>query len=240
MKAYSINKMTRFLAVAGKGGAGKTTTAINLASALKGYGREVVLVDANLKSPHIALHLGATTVKNTIHDVLLGMKRIRDSAYLHISGLHVIPGSISPEKQEAASSENTRKHLLDLVGTGEMVIMDTGNDSIDIKNVMKAADELLIVTTSDLPSVTEALKISRKARTMGLTVIGAVVNRIRQQNHEMDIQNIEAMLDMPVIATINEDKAISESLVMRHPVVYSHPESRAAKDFRLLAAKLIG
>ena len=232
--------MTRFLAVAGKGGAGKTTTAINLATALIDYGRHVILVDANIKSPHIALHLGASKVDNTLHDVLLGMKKIRDSAYRHVSGLRVIPGSLSVEKQDAASSENTRKHMLDLIGSGELVIIDTGNDAIDMKNVLKAADELLVVTTPDLPSVAEALKIIKKAEKQGVTVIGAVVNRLKNINSEMEIKNIEAMLDKPVIASINEDRSVSEALVMRHPVVYLDPDSSASKGFKLLANKLIG
>lgn len=232
--------MTRFLAIAGKGGAGKTTTAINLATALSAYGRQVLLVDANIKSPHIALHLGASKVDSTLHDVFLGMKKIRDSAYRHVSGVQVIPGSLSAEKQEAASSENTRKHLLDLIGAGELIIMDTGNDAVDMQNVLKAADELLIVTTPDLPSVAEALKIIKKAEKKGITVIGAVVNRINGLNSEMNIKNIETMLDKPVIAAIDEDKSVSESLLMRHPVVYLHPNSRASKGFKLLANKLIG
>jgi septum site-determining protein MinD len=232
--------MTRFLAVAGKGGAGKTTTAINLACALGSYGRHVVLVDANIKSPHVALHLGASSIKNSVHDVLLGMKNMRNSAYSHVSGVHVIPGSLSTEKQEATSSENLKKHLLDLIGTGELAILDAGNDNIDLHNTLKAADELLVVTTPDLPSVAEALKMVAKAKRLGLTVIGAVVNRIKNTNSEMELKNIEVMLGTPVIAAINEDKAVGDALVMRHPVVYSHPNSNAARDFKVLASKLIG
>ncbi len=130
--------------------------------------------------------------------------------------------------------------MLELIGTGEMVILDTGNDTKDMNNIMKVADELLIVTTPDLPSVSEALKISRKAKAKGLTVIGAVVNKIKGLSSEMEIKNIETMLDVPVIGSINDESSINEALVMRHPVVYSHPSSIAAKDFKTLASKLIG
>jgi septum site-determining protein MinD len=232
--------MTKFLAVAGKGGVGKTISAINLASALNNYGRNVVLVDASIKSPHIALHLGALKVKNTMHDALLGTKKIRDCAYSHVSGLYVIPGSLSPEKQDAAQTENIKKHLAQLEGCCELVIMDTGNDAADFENVMSAAHELLIVTTPDLPSVAEALKIISKARAKGITVAGAVVNRIRGLSSEMGMQNIQSMLGVPVISEIEEDRSVPESLVTRHPVVYSHPDSSASEGFKLLARKLIG
>jgi septum site-determining protein MinD len=232
--------MTRFMAVAGKGGVGKTTTSINLASALKNYGRNVVLVDGNIKSPNVALHLGASKVENTIHDVLLGSKKIRDSAYMHISGLRVIPGSLSTEKQDAVSSENLKNSIIELIGAGEVVIIDTGNDSSDLKHVLRAADELLVVTTPDLPAVTEAMKTIKKAKAIGLTVIGAVINRAKNLNSEMTMLNVQSMLNTPVLAVVSEDKSVGESLVMRHPVVYSHPDSKATEGFKLLARKLIG
>jgi len=48
--------MTRFVGiVSGKGGVGRTTIAINLSTALHKFNREVILVDAHLNQPHVAL-----------------------------------------------------------------------------------------------------------------------------------------------------------------------------------------
>jgi len=52
--------MTKFIAViSGKGGVGKTTVAINLALALISVGRRTVVIDADLHTPNVGLHLGA-------------------------------------------------------------------------------------------------------------------------------------------------------------------------------------
>ena len=63
--------MSKFLTVAGsKGGVGKTTVAINIATALSDFGRDIILVDASLETADIGLNLGAPMVKTTLHDVL--------------------------------------------------------------------------------------------------------------------------------------------------------------------------
>ena len=63
--------MTRFIAIAsGKGGTGKTTTAINLGTAMTEFGREVIVLDANVSKPNVSLHLGTPKLKFTLHDAL--------------------------------------------------------------------------------------------------------------------------------------------------------------------------
>ena len=88
--------MTRFVVIAsGKGGVGKTFVSLNLATALSQFGRDVILVDANLSTPHIGMHLGSTTFPVTIHDVLQGKKHIHQALYQHPSKITVVPGSVS-------------------------------------------------------------------------------------------------------------------------------------------------
>ena len=60
--------------LSGKGGVGKTTTGINLATLLTNLGGLVTIVEGNLSSPNLALHLGSPNVENTLHDVMNGDK----------------------------------------------------------------------------------------------------------------------------------------------------------------------
>src|SRR3989338_4734544 len=98
--------MTKFIAIAsGKGGVGKTTTALNLGTALSNFGKDVVVVDANLSTPHISLHLGSPKLRVTLNDSLKGIVNIKDTAYLHPSGVRIIPSSIALEEHDKKDAD---------------------------------------------------------------------------------------------------------------------------------------
>jgi len=58
--------MTRFIAlVSGKGGVGKTTTTVNVGQALSNLGQKVTLLDANIITPNLGIHLGKFNPEGT-------------------------------------------------------------------------------------------------------------------------------------------------------------------------------
>src|SRR3989339_743502 len=88
--------MSRIITItSGKGGVGKTTTSINLAAALNFFGKDVIIVDANLTTPNVGLHLGAPIVPVSLNHVLLGKAKVSDAIYEHESGTKIIPSSLS-------------------------------------------------------------------------------------------------------------------------------------------------
>lgn len=234
--------MTKFVVIAsGKGGTGKTTTAINIGTALSDFGRDVVVVDANITTPNVGLHLGMHSTKHSLHDALKGKKHIKEVVYSHPSGLKVIPAHISLEKIKNIKKEKLADVIMDLAGSTEIVIIDTAAGlGKELQDIIKKSDEVLIVTTPELPSITDALKTIKLAEEHDATVIGVVLNRCSDKSIDMTVENIEKMLGKQVLAVVPEDKNVKKSIKLKHPVIYAYPMSPSSLSFKKAAAKLIG
>ncbi len=235
--------MTRIVAcVSGKGGAGKTTIVANLGVALAKMGRDVVVLDANLTTPNLGLHLGVPLYPVTLHDVLKGRASIKDAIYRHETGLKIIPAGIGLKDLKGVDARDLPTALLDLLGNTEIVLIDAaaglGREALA---AVEAADELLLITNPDLPSVTDALKASKLAEQLGTKVLGLVINKKSGRQYEMKTEQIAGMLDnMEVLAEIPEDMAVPIALSMRVPVVHYNQKSLAGSEMRKLAARLVG
>src|SRR3989344_7495282 len=99
--------MSKFILItSGKGGVGKTTAAVNLATAMNYFDEDVTLVDVNLTTPNVGLHLGAPVVPVTLNHVLSGKADLVDAIYEHESGAKVIPASLSIKDLESADTKD--------------------------------------------------------------------------------------------------------------------------------------
>lgn len=234
--------MTKFVGIiSAKGGVGKTTTTINLGSALHFLNRDVTIVDANFANPDLGIHLGFTNVDKTLHSALKGQHSIREGVYRHPLGIKIVPGSLSYNEAREAKQDNLVSTIYDLVGTTEAVLIDsTPGMGRDSQAVISAADYLIIITTPDIVSVSDSLKIIKLGRDMEKHILGVVVNKARGEDYEMSIENISEFLNMPVIAVIPEDPLIRKSLIHRSPVVLKDSNAHSSIGFKKLAGALIG
>ncbi len=234
--------MTRFIGViSGKGGVGKTTTAINLAGALNDYGKDVIVVDGNLTTPNIGIHLGNPILPITLNHVLQGRNHISEAIYESTGGMKVIPSSISLSDLKKTDPENLSRILRSLYGLTDIVVLD-GSAGLGKEATMNidAVDEILIVTNPELPAVTDALKTIRMAEELGKKILGVIVCRTKEDYGDLADKNIEALLDYKILATIPEDKSVREALNKKDLVISVSPKSKVSLAYRKLAAGLIG
>lgn len=234
--------MTRLIAIAsGKGGVGKTTTAINLGVALTQFGKNVIVVDANLTTPNMGLHLGMHGPVITLNDVLEKKASIVDAIHLHPSGMRVILAAMNLSHLKTTKPDRLWDVVLDLFGSADIVLLDTpAGLEKGAKSVLEVGEEVLIITNPELPAVTDALKTTRVAYQSGARVLGAVVNKVRKEHGEMRKDLIESTLDLPVLAMIPHDDEVRKSIRLKNPVVLRKPNSPAAYAFKKLAADLLG
>lgn len=234
--------LTRVICITGgKGGIGKTTLVSNLGTALVDLGCNVLAVDSNLTTPNLGLHLGVPLYPKTMHDVLKGKASITEAIYRHPSGLRVIPAGLSLDDLKGTDPRDLSTALLDVLGIVDIMLLDAsaglGREALA---ALEAADELLILATPDLPSITDALKTTKLAQQVGTKPVGIVVNRILGKPHEMTRQEIRGMLEQPIISEIPEDWNIPASIANRMPLVHYKPNSPASRAIKQLAARIAG
>jgi septum site-determining protein MinD len=225
----------------GKGGVGKTTSAINLGAALNELGKEVVIVDANLTTPNVGLHFGAPIVPVNLNHALSGKADITDSIYEHESGLKIIPSSLSIKELKKIDYGKLKDICKNLKGVADYVILDSaaglGEEAI---GSIEAADELIIVTNPEIPAVTDALKTVKLAESMNKPIRGVIVTRSRGDKGEMLISNVEEMLDLPVLGVVPEDRNVQASLRSKDALIHAYPKARASRAYKKLAANIAG
>ena len=189
----SIAGKTRVLAVSNqKGGVGKTTTAINLGTALAAIGEKVLIVDMDPQG-NASTGLGGPreTRRVTIYDVIVDGRSVDDSAVqTAVPGLHIIPADADMSGVEIELSQADRRsfRLRDaLAGQGaegqtryDYVLIDCPPSlNLLTLNAMAAADAVLV------PLQCEFFALE------GLTQLMKTIEMVRQSlNPTLEIQGL--------------------------------------------------
>jgi chromosome partitioning protein len=184
---------TRVLAVSNqKGGVGKTTTAINLGTALAAIGEKVLIVDMDPQgNASTGLGVPRETRRVTIYDVIVDGRSVDDSAVqTSVPGLHIIPADADMSGVEIELSQADRRsfRLRDaLVGQGaegqaryDYVLIDCPPSlNLLTLNAMAAADAVLV------PLQCEFFALE------GLTQLMKTIEMVRQSlNPTLEIQGL--------------------------------------------------
>lgn len=224
----------------GKGGAGKTTTAINLGAAMNKFGKDVLIVDANLSTPNIGIHLNSPEVPINLNHVLLNKAEAFEAVYEHESGMKIMPSSISVNELKRIKPERLKYLRKDLKELGEYILVDSAAGlGYEALSVMEMADEIILVTNPEMPAITDALKTIKMAKMMNKPVIGIIITRVRNNKSEMRPETVKEMLEVPILGMIPEDISIQEALKLKDALIHTHPTSRSARAYKEIAAKII-
>ncbi|HJO15101.1 MAG TPA: cell division ATPase MinD [Candidatus Pacearchaeota archaeon] len=230
-----------YAVISGKGGVGKTTTTINLGTSLNYLGEDVVIVDANLTTPNVGIHLGAPIVPVTLNHVLSNQVKFEEAIYEHESGTKVMPASLSLRETEKVDYKKFPELMKKVKKITSYVLIDSAAGlGEEARTAIDACDEIIIVTNPEMSAVTDALKTIKLAEEKGKPVTGVILTRYRGKNHEMSIPNIRDMLEIPILGIIPEDDAIRESQALKNAVIHTHPRSKAAKTYFNTSKRILG
>ncbi|PSP94016.1 septum site-determining protein MinD [Halobacteriales archaeon QS_4_62_28] len=217
----------------GKGGVGKTTTAVNVGAAFQKAGHDVVVVDADLGMANLGSMLGIEHAE-TLHEVLAGDAAVSEALTDAPGGLTIIPGEQSLEAFADADPAKLRKVIKTLRNAYDVVLIDTGAGlSHEVAVPLGLADGILLVTTPDDVAVGDTVKTAQLADRIEGTVIGVALNRVTKHT---DVADISDRLGFELLAVVPDD----QQATMEEPLVLNAPDSRAASAFAQLSDSLEG
>ena len=234
--------MTRVICVAsGKGGVGKTTMTANLGVALSTYGERTIVLDADVAMANLELILGMEGKSVTLHDVLSGEAPIEDAIYEGPGGVKVVPAGISLEGLRKIRLDRLEEALEVLVEDTDVLLIDApAGLEKDALAAIAAAQEMILVTTPEVPSISDALKTKIIASKLGVDIIGVVINREQHDRTFLTLNEIETILEVPVIAVIPDDPEVSRAAAYGEPIIVKNPKSPTSNAIMQLAADMIG
>jgi len=232
--------MSRIIVItSGKGGVGKTTTAINLGAAMNYFGKDVLIIDGNLSTPNVGIHLNSPEVPINLNHVLLGKASALEAVYEHESGLKVMPSSLSIKELKRVNLGKINDFKKDFKKISDYIIVDSaaglGEETL---STMELADELIVITNPEMPAITDALKTIKLAEQMKKSVLGVIVTRVRKDDIEMGSETVKDMLETPILGMIPEDMNVKRSLNQKDAIVHTHPQSNASRAYKEIAARI--
>lgn len=244
-------KSARVIAVtSGKGGVGKTNISVNLGIALSELGLKVVIVDADFGLANIDVLFGMIP-KHTLVDVIHSEKSILQILSDGPRNVKFISGGSGVEELIKLDNRQLEKFfsnisLMDKIA--DVILIDTGAGLSDsVMNFVMSADEVLLVTTPEPTSITDAYALIKMVSNRDKErIIKVIVNRAEDKYEANDLLNKLSMvsekflsLKLVPLGYVLQDEAVIKAVKTQNPFLISFPKSSASRQIRDISRKLI-
>lgn len=238
----------------GKGGVGKSNTAINLAIQFRKMGQKVIILDADFGLANIEIMFGAVP-KHNLCDLIYQGKSIRDIITWGPMEVGFISGGSGIAGMSNLSKDYLSYIIQNLVELDEMadtIIVDTGAGISDaVLEFLVASGEILLVTTPEPTSITDSYSLlkalGRHPRfSADTSQIKVIANKVfSEAEAEALYEKLEAVvsryLKIPIsyLGMIPQDNQLAKAVMQQMPVSLDNPRARSALAYEAIAAKLM-
>ena len=238
----------------GKGGVGKSNTAINLAIQFRKMGQKVIILDADFGLANIEIMFGAVP-KHNLCDLIYQGKDITEI----ITWGPMEIGFISGGSGIAGLSNLGREYLTYIIqnlarldAIADVVIIDTGAGIADaVLEFLVASGEILLVTTPEPTSITDSYSLLKALKrhprfSQQNSHIKIIANKVDNAEEGQTLFNklnavVARYLKIPVtyLGAVPQDNQLSRAVMQQLPVSMQAPTAKSSLAYEAIAAKLM-
>lgn len=244
------NLTTKVISVtSGKGGVGKTAVVANIGICLAKSGNTVLILDADLGLANIDVVFGITPAYNLNH-FFSGEADLESIMVKGPYDLRILPAGSGLQSFIQLESNHKLKLLdgLDSLNIDfDFLLIDTeAGISENVTYFNTAAQEIILVTTPDPTSITDAYALMKLLSTRYHEKhFNLVVNMVSNEEEALDVyrklsivSNRYLDISIDYLGSIPSDRQMSEAIRKQHAIVELFPNSISSAAFNALAERL--
>ncbi len=260
-QAAPSTRRARVMAVtSGKGGVGKTFLSANLAAALARRGERVLVLDADLGLANLDVALNLAP-KVTLHDVFTHQAALDDAIVPAPGGFSVLlagSGLVEYSRLTPDVRERFQAVIDSIAPRYDWVLLDTGAGISDVVlYAVSLADEVLLVTTPDPASLTDAyatvkvlathqkrrdikLLVNQVQRTGEGAIIRGQLQLVVDRYVKPTLDPAEPPLVLDLVGDVPTDSSVRDAVRRRALLFDAFPGCDAARAVTAVAGRLVG
>ncbi len=259
LRIIKASQATRPLArvmtvTSGKGGVGKSNTAINLAIQFRKMGKKVIILDADFGMANIEIMFG-TVPKHNLSDLIYQGKNIKDIITWGPMEVGFISGGSGIAGMSNLNRDNLNciiQNLTELDSLADVIIVDTGAGIADaVLEFLVASGEILLVTTPEPTSITDSYSLLKALYRHPKfneeeTKVKLIANRVEKAEggnalYEKLNAVVTRYLKIPItyLGSVPQDMQLTKAVMQQTPVSLQNPNAKASIAYEKIACKLM-